>query len=121
MRVTWVGYSETASGGWEAVLWSPNGTATVLQDLGGSRSQSGECDQRFGRDRWVLWTRNTGYFAVEWSPNGTATALGGGGWANGINSDGDIVGTGPGGWIVWSHDGTTTVLQGAAGLSPGDG
>ena len=27
-----VGYSDTATGGYDAVLWSPTGTATVLQD-----------------------------------------------------------------------------------------
>src|SRR5208337_78214 len=68
-----VGYSVTTSG-MDAVLWSPSGKATVLQDVGGQGNSSAGAINNAG---WSVGFSGTsrGGDAVLWSPSGKATVL----------------------------------------------
>jgi hypothetical protein len=103
-----VGYSFTAALGRsaltdrDAVLWSPSGKATVLQDAGGLGYSAAVAINDSGWSVGNSWTPGgAGPDAVLWSPTGQATNLNtilGSGWseteATGINNEGDIVGWG---------------------------
>jgi probable HAF family extracellular repeat protein len=110
------------------ILWSPSGTATVLQDIGGQGVSFAEAINDAGQIVGYSETAN-GYEAVLWQPTGKALVLqdaGGGGvsFAEAINDAGQIVGvskTASGGQdaVLWSPTGRATVLQdvGGAGIS----
>src|SRR5271165_916359 len=70
-----VGYSQTASGGSDAVLWA-SGVATMLQDYGG---QGFDVANAINATGWSVGTSATvsgiGEHAVLWSPSGAATPL----------------------------------------------
>jgi hypothetical protein len=102
----------------EAVLWSPSGKATVLQDVGGARfskalaiNDSGESVGFSGKD------------AVLWSPSGTATVLRSAGVSEAvaINAAGDSVGYSFGASgngvdaMLWSPSGAATNLGAVLG------
>ncbi len=111
-----VGYSRTASGGSEAVLWSPSGKARVLQGADGGALAINDAGQSVG-------VSDAG--AVLWSPSGKATVLqdaGGQGSSQptAINAFGQSVGysrTASGAYeaVLWSPSGKATVLQDAGG------
>ncbi len=64
-----VGVSQTAGGGTEAVLWSPTGTATVLEGAGGHSSWATAINAA-GQSVGVSQTASGDYEAVLWSPKG---------------------------------------------------
>jgi hypothetical protein len=126
-----VGYSQTAGNGADAVLWSPSGMATVLQDAGGRGNSFVNGINDAGQSVGYSYTAGGGADAVRWSPSGRATVLqdvGGQGrsFANAINDAGQSVG-----WsktascprlqecsadaVLWSASGKATVLQDVGG------
>ena len=91
-----VGYSDTAPGD-DAVLWSPSGKATVLQDVGGQGISYADAINDAGQSVGSSQYRDRRLDAVLWSPSGKATVLqdaGGQGFsdANAINDAGWSVG-----------------------------
>jgi len=116
-----VGFSYTV-GGYDAVLWSPSGKATVLQDAGGRGDSEPIAINDSGQS-----VGNSGGDAVLWSPLGKATVLkdaGGLGYSFvfAINASGVSVGysctarhrlscVGKEA-VLWSPSGKATVLQG---------
>ena len=118
-----VGYSETPSGGYDAVLWGPKGKATVLTDLGGQGYSQAVAENNNG---WSIGFSKTlkGEDAVLWSPLGKATLLknpGGQGfeYAVAINASEQSVGYAdiPGGGteaVLWQPSGKATNLGASA-------
>ncbi len=93
-------YINLNTGRADAVLWSPTGTATVLQGAGGHSSWANAINNA-GQSVGVSQTASGDYEAVLWSPKGTARDLDnilGSAWSNtqavGINGYGDIIGLG---------------------------
>ena len=83
-----------------AVLWSPSGKATVLQDVGGDGVSEGRAINDSGQSVGFSLTAPASgcQDAVLWSPSGKATVLqdaGGHGWslAGAINASAQSVGT----------------------------
>jgi hypothetical protein len=71
-----VGHSDTAPNRVDAVLWSPSGKATVLQDVGGRDVSYALAINNAGQSVGYSGTSNgTGEDAVLWSPSGKATVL----------------------------------------------
>src|SRR5580658_9701446 len=125
-----VGYSDTASGT-DAVLWTPSGKATVLQDAGGADYSFPNAINDAGWSVGVSYTSRslgpTDPDAVLWSPSGKATVLQDVGghdysWAVAVNSSGWSVGysnteTPQNGVptdadaVLWSPSGKATVLH----------
>ena len=64
-----------ANGGDDAVLWSPSGKATVLQDVGGEGPATPTPSTTPGRALEIPIPRPGGSDAVLWSPSGKATVL----------------------------------------------
>jgi hypothetical protein len=94
-----VGYS-AIPGGYEAVLWSSSGAATVLKNIGGQSFSIALAINASG-DSVGYSDTASGSEAVLWSPDGKATNLGaalGSLWSDteavGINKTGDIIGFG---------------------------
>jgi hypothetical protein len=110
------GWSVGSSGG-DAVLWSPSGKATVLQDAGGQGYSAASAINAFG---WSVGFSKVafGYDAVLWSPSGKATVLGSG-RAVAINDFGWSVGnsyTASGSdAVLWSPSGEATDLGAVLG------
>ena len=111
---------------YEAVLWSPSGKATVLQDVGGRGQVYADAVNDAG---WSVGQSETatGYDAVLWSPSGKATVLQDVGGENNsvavaINDAGWSVGSSDTNAfgnrmdaVLWSPSGKATVLQDVGG------
>ena len=97
-----IGYSDTAKGAQDAILWgSKGGIAAVLQDPGGQGFEQALAINNSGKSVGYADIAGGGTEAVLWQPSGKATNLGGllgPDWTNteavGINNVGDIVGYG---------------------------
>ena len=100
-----------------AVLWSPSGNATVLQDVGGNGVSQSYAINDSGQSVGFSYT-SPGCFehcqeAVLWSPSGEGTILqdaGGHGWSQpaAINASGQSIGSsyaGPGPYGLGTFEG----------------
>jgi probable HAF family extracellular repeat protein len=123
-----VGWSYTKNGGGlglslaDAVLWSPSGKATVLQDVGGVHDSYSIAINDAGQSVGYSFT-NGGIDAVLWSPSGKATVLqdaGGRGHSEAlaINDAGWSIGYSgySGDAVLWSPSGKATVLPSVGGF-----
>ena len=92
-----VGYSTTTSGDYDAVRWSPTGTATVLDGLKGSVVSVATAENNHGQtigysdtatgDEAILWGPKGGIAAVLKDPGGVSIEF-----ATAINDSGQSVG-----------------------------